>query len=182
MLSLGGIKSFVFARQASVRGEFIARLTVLKQSFLFSWDSTWPPSDKGLLRATYTVRLLNSTTIVGIGNVEWRELCAIFCMTRAARALEIACDSRKQKLYRLNRPLLTTVRPLAHLSSGLFLRFFLGRGLFQSLSLCLSFSFHHAHAFQSHHIRVHPGIKGHVNQTPLKQRTVGENWRNTRDC
>ena len=29
----------------------------------------------------------------------------MFCMTRAARALEIACDSRKQKLYRLNRPL-----------------------------------------------------------------------------
>ena len=26
-------------------------------------------------------------------------------MTRAARAQEIACDSRKQKLYRLNRPL-----------------------------------------------------------------------------
>ena len=40
-----------------------------------------------------------------IGNVEWRELCATFCMTRAARVLEIACDSRKQKLYRLNRPL-----------------------------------------------------------------------------
>ena len=46
----------------------------------------------------------NPTTIVGIGNVEWRELCAIFCMTLAARALEIACDSRKQKLHRLNRP------------------------------------------------------------------------------
>ena len=27
-----------------------------------------------------------------------------FCMTRAARALEIACDNRKQTLYRLNRP------------------------------------------------------------------------------
>ena len=26
-------------------------------------------------------------------------------MTRAARAAEIACDSRKQKLYRLNQPL-----------------------------------------------------------------------------
>ena len=26
-----------------------------------------------------------------------------FCMTRAARALEIGCDSRKQKLYRLNQ-------------------------------------------------------------------------------
>ena len=25
-------------------------------------------------------------------------------MTQAARALEIACDSRKQKLYHLNRP------------------------------------------------------------------------------
>ena len=26
----------------------------------------------------------------------------MFCMTRAARAPEIACDSRKQTLYRLN--------------------------------------------------------------------------------
>ena len=34
-----------------------------------------------------------------------KKLRAIFCMTRAARALEIACDSREQKLYRLNRPL-----------------------------------------------------------------------------
>ena len=47
----------------------------------------------------------NPTTVVHIGNVEWRELCAIFCMTRAARALEIACDSHRQKSYRLNRPL-----------------------------------------------------------------------------
>ena len=29
----------------------------------------------------------------------------MFCMTRAVPAPEIACDSRKQKLYRLNRPL-----------------------------------------------------------------------------
>ena len=28
-----------------------------------------------------------------------------FCMTQAARALEIACDSRKQKLYHENQPL-----------------------------------------------------------------------------
>ena len=28
-----------------------------------------------------------------------------FCMTREASAPEIACKSRKQKLYRLNRPL-----------------------------------------------------------------------------
>ena len=28
-----------------------------------------------------------------------------FYMTQAARALEIACDSRKGKSYRLNRPL-----------------------------------------------------------------------------
>ena len=34
------------------------------------------------------------------------ESCVRFCMTRAARALEIACDSRTQKLYRLNRPYL----------------------------------------------------------------------------
>ena len=48
MLSLGGIKSFVFARQASATREFSAWLTVQKQSFLFSRDSTWPPRDKGL--------------------------------------------------------------------------------------------------------------------------------------
>ena len=78
MLSLGGIKSFVFARQALVslaallclvtqrsvtrhrtaaresrqalaRREFSARLTVPKQRCLFPRNSTWPPSDKGLL-------------------------------------------------------------------------------------------------------------------------------------
>ena len=47
----------------------------------------------------------NPTTIVGIGNVERRELCATFCMTRA---IEIACDKGKQKLCRLNRPLAST--------------------------------------------------------------------------
>ena len=36
MLSLRRIKSFVFARQASARREFSARLAVQKQSFLFS--------------------------------------------------------------------------------------------------------------------------------------------------
>ena len=36
MLSFGEIKSFVFARQASARREFSARLAVQKQSFLFS--------------------------------------------------------------------------------------------------------------------------------------------------
>ena len=36
MLSLGGIKSFVFARQDSARRQFSARLTVQEQSFLFS--------------------------------------------------------------------------------------------------------------------------------------------------
>ena len=36
MLNLGGINSFVFAQQASVRREFSARLAVQKQSFLFS--------------------------------------------------------------------------------------------------------------------------------------------------
>ena len=48
MLSPRRIKSFVFARLASPRRKFSARLAVQKQSFLFSWDSTWPPSDKGL--------------------------------------------------------------------------------------------------------------------------------------
>ena len=38
-LSLGGINSFVFARQDSARREFSARLAVQKQSFLFSGDS-----------------------------------------------------------------------------------------------------------------------------------------------
>ena len=33
------------------------------------------------------------------------ELCVIFCMARAPHAPEIACDSRKQKLYCLNKPL-----------------------------------------------------------------------------
>ena len=36
MLSLGGIKGFVFARRASARREFSARLAVQKQCFLFS--------------------------------------------------------------------------------------------------------------------------------------------------
>ena len=49
MLSPGGVKSFVFARQASATRVFSARLAVQKQSFLFPQDSTWPPSDKGLL-------------------------------------------------------------------------------------------------------------------------------------
>ena len=47
MLSLGGKKKLCFARQASTRREFSARLAVQKQSSLFSWDSTWPPGDKG---------------------------------------------------------------------------------------------------------------------------------------
>ena len=51
MLILGGIKSFVFARQASPRREFSARLAVQIQSFLFSSDSTWPPCDKVLLKS-----------------------------------------------------------------------------------------------------------------------------------
>ena len=50
MLSLGGIKSFVFARQASARCEFSETLTVQKESSLLPRDSTWPPSDKGLLK------------------------------------------------------------------------------------------------------------------------------------
>ena len=50
-------------------------------------------------------RILKSYDNRWLRHVEWRELCAIFCMSRSASALEIACDSRKQKLYRLNRPL-----------------------------------------------------------------------------
>ena len=38
-------------------------------------------------------------------------------MTRAARALEIACDSGKQKLCRLNRPLETSTDDSCFLSS-----------------------------------------------------------------
>ena len=49
MLSLRRIKSFVFARQASHWIRVWPRLAVRKQSFLFPRDSTWPPSDKGLL-------------------------------------------------------------------------------------------------------------------------------------
>ena len=33
------------------------------------------------------------------------ESCVIFYMTQAAHTLEIACDSRKQKLYHVNQPL-----------------------------------------------------------------------------
>ena len=33
------------------------------------------------------------------------EIVYDFSMTRAARALKIACDNRKQKSYRVNRPL-----------------------------------------------------------------------------
>ena len=32
------------------------------------------------------------------------EIVCDFSMTRAARAIKIACDNRKQKLYRVNRP------------------------------------------------------------------------------
>ena len=43
--------------------------------------------------------------IVGIGNVEWRELCVIVHVMRPVRALEIAWDSCEQKLYGLYQPL-----------------------------------------------------------------------------
>ena len=49
------ISSFVFAQQASARREFSARLTVQKQSFLFSCDSTWPPCDDGLLSSSFVI-------------------------------------------------------------------------------------------------------------------------------
>ena len=44
MLSLGRIKNFVFARQASPRGKFSARLAVQKESFY----SPETQHDKGL--------------------------------------------------------------------------------------------------------------------------------------
>ena len=34
------------------------------------------------------------------------EIVYDFSMTRAARAIKIACDNRKQKSYRVNRPLI----------------------------------------------------------------------------
>ena len=49
MLSLRRIKSFVFAVQTSHWILVWARLALQKQKLLFSWDSTWPPSEKGLL-------------------------------------------------------------------------------------------------------------------------------------
>ena len=49
MFSLRRIKSFLFAWLASARCKFSAGLAVQKQSFLFSRDSTWPLSEKGLL-------------------------------------------------------------------------------------------------------------------------------------
>ena len=36
--------------------------------------------------------------------IEWQVLYTIFCMAWAGRATEVACDSSKQKSYRLNRP------------------------------------------------------------------------------
>ena len=48
--SLGGHVESHVARQASPTREF--RLVVQKQSFSFPWDSTWPPSEKGLLYFT----------------------------------------------------------------------------------------------------------------------------------
>ena len=44
------------------------------------------------------------------------EIVYDFSMTRAARATKIACDNRKQKLYRVNRPLLQ----LFAIRAGLF--------------------------------------------------------------
>ena len=35
------------------------------------------------------------------------EIVYDFSMTRAARAIKIACDNRKQKSYRVNRPIYT---------------------------------------------------------------------------
>ena len=49
--------------------------------------------------------VLNWATVLSIGNIEWQVSYTIFCMARAARATEVACDSRKQKPYRVNRPI-----------------------------------------------------------------------------
>ena len=43
-----------------------------------------------------------------------------FYMTQAARALEIACDSRKRKSYRLNRPLEKPLRAQFFAAASLF--------------------------------------------------------------
>ena len=73
MLSLRGIKSFVFAWQASARRKFSARLTMRKQSFLFSWDSTWPPCDKGLLALdTIHYWILKFTASHLVSLMQWR--------------------------------------------------------------------------------------------------------------
>ena len=39
------------------------------------------------------------------GQFDIMEIVYDFSVTRAARALKIACDNRKQKSYRVNRPL-----------------------------------------------------------------------------
>ena len=57
-----------------------------------------------LFRVNQTYNLLTTVVYVTEKCVEWRELCVMLGMTRAARAPEFACDSRKQTLYRLNRP------------------------------------------------------------------------------
>ena len=50
-----------------------------------------------------------------------------FLHDAAARALEIACDSRKQKLYRLNRPLVVTFQvmklPVEFIQNSVFVSF-----------------------------------------------------------
>ena len=75
-LSLGGHvesqenKSFVFARQASPRREFSARLAVHNPSFLFSWDSTWPPSYKGQLSWLRALLMTSSVTQLGVRTVD----------------------------------------------------------------------------------------------------------------
>ena len=83
-LSLRRIKSFVFARLTSPRREFSARLAVQKQSFLFFWDSTWPPSDKGLF-------LSESATLVVVTWVDDRVIEGSICFLRYLHLMEVIC-------------------------------------------------------------------------------------------
>ena len=58
-MSFGGIKSFVFARQASARSEFSARLAVKKTKLLILLRL----ETKGLLKSALTVTFANFRTL-----------------------------------------------------------------------------------------------------------------------
>ena len=119
----GGIHPKAFLSRNFFRAIYTVRLCRMRQAY--DRPTTRIVSCKSNLQPAYDCRVrqkkcrrilkhvLKSYDNRRYRQLEWRELCATFCMTRAAR---VACDSRKQKLYRLNRPLggrlLTSFRAL----------------------------------------------------------------------